>query len=137
MICSPGSSAAARRYTLRMFCFAVAYVAVILAVGWTYHHHQMPDGALRYAIAAAPALPILGVIWAMQRFVDEETDEYQRMLQARIQAMATGVTLALCTAWGFLEVYADVPKVGMMYVFMIYVLALIPCQMWVHWRAAQ
>ncbi len=135
MECSPGRSVSARRYTLRMFVFMLAYMAIIWVVGWTYHHHQMPDGILRYAIAVAPALPILGVVWALQRFVEEETDEYQRMLHGRVQSLATGVTLALCSAWGFLEVYGDVPKIGMMYVFMVYVVAIVPCQAWVQWRA--
>ncbi len=129
--------AAAKRYTLRMLGLMLAYMVILFAVGWAFHHHQLPAGPLRYLAAAAPALPIIGVIWAMQRFIEEEDDEYQRLLHGRTQAVATGVTMAVCTVWGLLEIYGGVPKAGMFWVFLVWMVALPPSQWWVCWRASR
>ncbi len=130
-------SPAARRYTLRVAGFMVVYVAILWIVGWTYHHGRMPDGVLRYLFAAAPALPVFGVIWAMQRFVQDETDEYIRMLRGRAHALAAGLTVAICTVLGFLEDYGGVAHLDMVFVFVIFVVALGPSQAWVNWRAGR
>ena len=106
---SPNSrTPAARRYTLRFSAFMAVYVVAIFGVSFWFRGDDAPQGALRYAAAALPALPVLGVIWAMGAYMLELTDEYQRLRLATGMLWATGLTLAVCTVWGFLQNYADV-----------------------------
>lgn len=61
------------------------------------------SGLPAYALAIAPALPIIGVFWAVMRFLTEEQDEFIRMLQVRQCLFATGFCLTVMTVWEFLQ----------------------------------
>ena len=56
-----------------------------------------------YALAIAPALPIIGVFWAVMRLLVEEPDEFMRMLLVRQCLVATGFCLTIITIWEFLQ----------------------------------
>jgi hypothetical protein len=66
-------------------------------------------GVAAYALAIAPALPIIGVFWAVMRFLIEERDEFIRMLQVRQCLVATGFCLTVMTIWEFLQNFDLVP----------------------------
>ena len=132
---SARKSPATRRYLWRMAASTVAYVVILFAVGWIYHHGRFPDGPLRYLLAAAPALPIVGVIWAMMRFADEEEDEYLRHLHNRASLAALGLTLVVCCVWGLLQSYAGAGTVNLIYVFDFYWVSLGLATVWTRLRA--
>ena len=69
---------AGRRYLMRFTPAMIAYVVVLFTVVWALKPAHAPTGPVVYALAVLPALPILAVIWAMGRFIVEETDEYLR-----------------------------------------------------------
>ena len=105
-------NAARRRYLARFTPMMVAYVASVMGVTWVFNN-QPPEGVLKYALAILPALPILGVIAIMGRYLVEETDEFVRMRHAMVLLVSIGLTLSFCAAWGFLEIYAGVPAIGL------------------------
>lgn len=105
-------NAARRRYLARFFPTMAAYVVGVLAVTWIFNN-QPPEGPLKYALAILPALPILVLIAIMGRYLVEETDEFVRMRHAMQLLIAIGLTLSFCAAWGFLEIYAGVPAIGL------------------------
>ena len=113
----------ARRYTLRLMGFMTVYVGLIVADGIWFRSASPPQGWLKYAAAVAPALPVFGVIWAMGAFMVELPDEYQRLRLATSLLRATGLTLAICTAWGFLQNYADAPAPPLYGVFILFMAA--------------
>jgi hypothetical protein len=81
------------------------YLAVLFAVTWTFRNHP-PEGALRYLLAAAPALPVIGGIGVMGYYLVDEKDEFQRMVLTRAMLWATGITLSAVTVvesvWRFI-----------------------------------
>ena len=117
---SDGKAPHARRYTLRLVGFMSVYAALIVADGIWFRSATPPQGALRYAAAIAPAVPVIGVIWAMGAFMVELPDEYQRLRLATALLRATGLTLGVCTAWGFLQNYAEVPTPPLYGVFILF-----------------
>ena len=56
-----------------------------------------------------PALAVSGFFFAMGRYLLEEDDEYQRLVQTRQVLVATGIALTAATVWGFLEGFSLVP----------------------------
>jgi len=94
------------KYTLSILVWMTLYV-VILVGTISMIAHQHPTGVLLYALSVAPALPIGGTIFVFQRHLDK-VDEYVRAVLTRRFITATGLTLFLCTAWGFLENGANV-----------------------------
>lgn len=97
-------SPATRRYLLRMAVLMTLYVVLIFTAGWTFRHTSIA-GVPAYALAIAPALPIIGVFWAVMRLLVEESDEFIRMLQVRQCLFATGFCLTVMTIWEFLQNY--------------------------------
>ena len=115
---------AQRRYVGRMIPISIAYIAAVMLASWI-----IPDDAaatpLTVAVALVPALATSGFIWAMARYLAELTDEYVRMLEIRKILVATGLTLALASGWGILELFTDVPKVPIFFVFPVWCLGLV------------
>jgi hypothetical protein len=97
----------------------IGYVAVLFGSLWvikTYH----PNGALLWLLGVAPAIPVIGVIAAMGLYIMEETDEFLRLVLVQSMLWGIGVTLALCTAWGFLENVGVVPHFPLYLVFAVF-----------------
>lgn len=114
---------AQRHYVRRMIPLSLAYIAAVMLASWI-----IPDDAaatpMTVAVALVPALATSGFIWAMANYVAELTDEYVRMLEVRKMLVATGLTLALASGWGILELFTDVPRVPLFYVFPVWCLGL-------------
>ena len=116
---------AAVRYRRRFIPLMIAYVVIVFGVTYWFNRGG-PPGWLRYPVAALPALPVIGVIVVMGRFIVEQKDEYQRMLMVRKTLFAIGFTLSATTLWGFLEVYARVPHMPTYGTFVLFCLGLLP-----------
>ena len=111
-------SPAKRRYDRRVVATMALYVAALFGAELVIKRGLAPP--LTYAVAVLPALPLLGLIVAMGRYLAEETDEYQRSLMVDASLWATGITLAVATVWGFLEALAAVPHVPLYFAFILW-----------------
>jgi hypothetical protein len=101
-------SPAMRRYVIRLAVLMTAYIALLFG---SIHLFQQthPTGVAAYALAIAPALPIVGVFWTVMRLLVEEQDEFVRMLLVRQCLIATGFCLTIVTIWEFLQNFELVP----------------------------
>src|SRR3990167_2659546 len=109
-----GGNPALRRYRMRSIAFSIAYLASIALATWIIPD-DAPADLLTVALAILPGLAVIGWIWAMGRVLVELDDEYLRMLDVRRMMVATGITLALTSVWGILELYS--PQIPRMPVF--------------------
>ncbi len=114
-----GASAAERAYIRRFVPLMGLYVAILFGAIWL-DKAVAPAGPLAVALAVLPALPLIGVVWAIGRLIVEETDEYQRSLTVRQVVVATGFMLAVTSVWGFLETFGQVPHLPMYWAFIIW-----------------
>ena len=134
MICDTKKmSPAGKRYLARFAPAMTAYVGVLFASVWVIKH-QDPHGPLLWILAVAPALPIIAVIAIMGLYVVEEQDEFQRSILVQAMLWGIGVTLAGCTAWGFLENADLVPHLPLYMVFPIFCATMGLAQPLVRWR---
>ena len=101
-------SPAVRRYMGRIIVLVVIYLATLFLAVRAFRADAV-SGVVAYALAILPALPVIGVFWAVMRFLIEETDEFVRMLQVRQCLFATGFCLAIMTTWEFLQNFELVP----------------------------
>ena len=93
---------AQRRYNRSVILLSLAYALILFGV-ITFFKNSSPSGLSAYAAAILPALPIIGVFFAMGRYLVDEQDEYLRMLTVRQTLWASGFMLSVATIWGFLE----------------------------------
>jgi hypothetical protein len=101
---------AQKRYTKSILLLMSGYALILIGVV-SYAKNAPLHGPLGYIAALLPALPVIGVFFAMGRYLVAETDEYLRTQFARQALIATGLMLSIATAWGFLENFGLVPHV--------------------------
>ncbi|MDG2535099.1 hypothetical protein P6144_15675 [Sphingomonas sp. HITSZ_GF] len=101
---------AQKRYSVSVMLLMTGYVLILLGV-IAYHDNRPLHGPLGYVAGLLPALPIIGVFFAIGRYLVDEQDEYLRVQVTRQALIATGFALSIATAWGFLENFDLVPHV--------------------------
>ena len=106
---------AARAYIRRFIPAMVAYVVLVMAAT-ALSGTALGAGPAIWGIAVLPALPLLYVFWIIGRYIAEQHDEYLKLLEVRKALVATGITLAVTTVLGFLEIYADMPHMPLFFV---------------------
>jgi hypothetical protein len=112
-----------KRYNLRVIWLSLIYAAALISAVYGFKHHLL-SGALAYAAAILPALPIIGIFAAIGRYLVEEQDEYVRMLMVRQTLWASGFALSLATIWGFLESFGLAGHVDAYYIAVAWFLGL-------------
>ncbi len=95
-------SPAIRRYMKRLAVLMSVYMVLLFISVRAFRSHSV-SGVFAYALAIAPALPVIGVFWAVMRLLVEEQDEFIRMLHVRQCLVATGFCLTVLTIWEFLQ----------------------------------
>jgi hypothetical protein len=115
----PTRTEAGKRYAGRFAIGMIAYVAVLFGAVW-WLNEAPQEGWLRYAVALAPALPILGVLAAMGLYLNEEPDEFGRATLAQAMLWGLALVLAFTTVWGFLEELAAAPRFPLYLVFPLF-----------------
>jgi hypothetical protein len=81
------------------------YVVVILGAAYALKHAS-PHGWLLYVLAVLPVLPILAVIVSMGRYLQEETDEYQRLRMMQAILVGTAALLTTVIVNDFVQTFA-------------------------------
>jgi len=116
--CSTGS-AVQRRFVKRIWLatFINVFFCVATAVAFRLWHLR---GLPAYCIAVLPALPTMGVLLALGIYLREETDEFQRRVLVESMLSGIGFTLALTTTWGYLEDFARVPHLHLIWIYVIF-----------------
>jgi hypothetical protein len=116
-----------KRYMQRFLPAMAGYVILLLAAisFWEANH---PTGALAWIVAIAPALPLLFAVRAIALLIFEEDDEVARAVTLHAFVWATCGTLAVCSVWGFLDMFGVVPHVELWAVFPIWAVCLFPAQ---------
>ena len=101
------TTAAHRKYVIRTLAFMSGYVAVnVGAIFGAFDDIRSPVAA--WVLALVVAAPVAGQIWATLSLM-RESDEFVRGVTAKQFILAAGIAMALFSAWGFGESYADAP----------------------------
>ena len=98
---------AQKRYFIRTNLFMAGYVAVNVAA-ITGAFDPIVGSRAGILLGLAVAAPIAGQLWATLALMNE-SDEFVRALYAKRFILASGLAMALFSAWGFAESYGDAP----------------------------
>jgi hypothetical protein len=105
------STPASKRYQRRVMGTMSLYVVVLLAASWIVKHEHL-HGWVLYAIAVVPALPILAMLGSMGVYLQEEKDEYVRLMTMRSLVAGTGVLLMVIVVSDFLRAISGAPPLA-------------------------
>ncbi|MDO9589195.1 MAG: hypothetical protein Q7J13_14865 [Brevundimonas sp.] len=99
------TTAAGRRYVVRTMAFMGGYVAINVAAIFGAFD-EIIGAPVAWALALAVSAPVVGQIWATLMLM-RESDEFVRSVIAKQFILSAGIAMAIATAWGFGESYAD------------------------------
>jgi hypothetical protein len=125
---APRMRAPHRRYMMR-FLPAMLVYTVLLTPAITFFQQAEPTGVLAWAVAIAPAIPLMFAIRAIMLYYKEEDDEFARAFATQSHLLATGLMMSIATAYGFLDLFELVPHVQTWAVFPLWALCLWPAQL--------
>jgi hypothetical protein len=103
--CGSGATAAGKRYARRVSVTMAIYVVLVFGAA-LYVKHFSPHGWLLYLWALLPAIPLIAMVGAMGLYLQEEKDEYLRMLTVRSLLAGTGVLIVTLVVNDFLRSFA-------------------------------
>lgn len=106
---SKQTTSAGRRYVIGTMAFMSGYVAVMVAMISGAFDDILSKPAA-WGLTLAVAAPIAGQIWATLSFM-RDSDEFVRAVTAKRFIVASGVGMALFSAWGFGESFAGAPHI--------------------------
>lgn len=99
------SSAAGKRYRRRVLTAMSLYLVILYAC--VKLAKLVPEhGWMLYVLALLPAVPVLAVLAILGRYLQEETDEYLRLLAMRSLILASGALLGTIVVNDFLRAIA-------------------------------
>lgn len=96
------------RYIKRLLAITALYIAS-LAAALTLTGKGEPVTALTIALALLPGISVAAYFWAIARLIVEIEDEFQKTLLVRQSLVATGLTMAAASIYGFLENFGVAP----------------------------
>lgn len=105
---------ARRRYFKIFFPAMIGYVISCFGVAALIDKAAEPT-LITYALAFIPTAFVFLWVWSHARFI-LEIDEFARMIQIRSILYGLIGLMGITTAWGFLEIYAQVPAIPIFYV---------------------
>jgi hypothetical protein len=118
MTCEFGAKPAARRYRRDMAVAGALYVALVFGAALIIRNYEAPQWA-RIVLALLPLAPALMMLRAYLVYLSA-MDEFQRRLQTDALLIATGIIVFGTFAYGFLEEWADLPHVPLIWVFPVF-----------------
>ena len=118
---------ATARFMRTHAALSVAYVGLVMLASRFVPDDAAPSPAV-VVWALLPGLVVIGWIWNMGRYYRQLEDEYLQLLEVRKALVATGLTLAIAGGWGLVELFAQVPRLPVFFVFPIWCLGLIAGQ---------
>lgn len=109
------------RYRRRLAAAMIAYfLALVGSLSVLRGGHL--TGPLLWIVAAAPAIPILGVLIVMGLYLKEEPDEFERAVHVEAMLWGLGAVLAVTTVWGFLSNAQVIPAPPLFLIFPLFCL---------------
>jgi len=97
------------RYVVRTMLIMGVYIAINLAAIAGLFDHVNQAGQV--VLALGVAVPVACQIWAVLPWL-RDSDEFFRTMTAKRFLAATGLTIAVASAWGFQELYAQAPHIS-------------------------
>lgn len=104
------SQQAFMRYQKRIMFLMVPYLLILFGVVSVFKNGEISNTTAAIS-AVLPAIPVVGMFWAIGRLLTELDDGFIQMLFVRQTLIATAFSLSLAAVHGFLSSFDVVPKV--------------------------
>lgn len=97
-----------QRRSIQLFGANLALTAVLLLNARYVSEHSHPSVMLVYVLAIFPAIPVIGVIWVVGRYLAQENDEFVRLMVVQALLWGLGITFVADTFIGGLYIVPSI-----------------------------
>jgi len=108
---------ATKKFYIRTACFIGSYLLVNAAVLTQAFDDIRPRGAVGLALSIAA--PVIGHIWSFLAWM-RDSDEFVRTVAAKRFVVAAGLTMAIASAWGSMELYASARHISAAFLYPLF-----------------
>ena len=112
-------SKAEKKYLKRLIWAMSVYLVVVLLTTLLVRHGYV-TGWLLYVVAVVPCIPVLRLIHVLALYVQEETDEFQRLLVVRSILCGGAAMLVVAAFSDFLRSYTKIGELPPFTMFMVF-----------------
>lgn len=112
-------SKAEKNYQKRLWRAMLAYAVVVILTTWLVRRGYVNGWAL-YVWALLPCLPVLRLIHVLGLYIQEETDEFQRLLVVRSILFGGGAMLVVSAFSDFLRSFANAGALSPFFMFSVF-----------------
>ena len=114
---------ARKRYQRDSLRLLAAYFVVLLGSIWFIKHHAA-NRVFLYVGSLLPAILVIALILRVGRYLNEETDEFQKLVRMRAILVGTAALLGALVVDDFLRAFAHAPGFAPFVLFMIFAFAM-------------
>jgi len=119
---------ATRRYLSVLFPATIAFVGASWALK-AADNADLLSPAATYAVSVIPVGIMLGMFWSHWRYMTE-IDEFLRSIQVKGAFTGLVFVLTVASGWGWLEFYADAPRLSVFWLNPLYWIVYSLAVMW-------
>ena len=106
-----------QRYSV---AFGIAYALLVFLSAWCVKHH-VPDGRFwLYFWSLVPTVPLVGLVAQMAKYLNDETDEYQRVMMMQSLLIGTAALVITLLVNDFLRAFAKASSLEPFVAFVIF-----------------
>ncbi len=97
-----------QRRSVQLFCSSIVLTAFLTMMVRSWFKDYHPTGAFAWLLAIVPALPFLGTIAIISRYITGEKDEFIRALVLLALLQGAVITLIITVVYSFLQNFLDI-----------------------------
>ncbi len=95
-----------KTYQRDSMALGIAYALLVFASAWCVKHH-LPDGSFwLYFWALMPTVPLIGIVARLAKYLNDETDEYQRLMAMQSLLIGTAALVITLLVNDFMRAFA-------------------------------
>jgi len=124
---------AGRRLMWRSAVISVFLISFAFFSIWAFYHYR-PTGPMAWLLALLPSLGIIGQMAVFGVYLSEEKDELNVAILVKSMLWSIGGTLSVTTVCGYLEAFAHIRRLELLWVYPIFVVFQTISSLLVRWR---
>jgi len=95
-----------KTYQRDSMVLGIVYALLVFLSAWCVKHH-VPDGSFwLYFWSLMPTLPLIGIVARLAKYLNDETDEYQRLMMMQSLLIGTAALVITLLVNDFMRAFA-------------------------------
>ena len=113
-----------KTYQRDSMAFGIVYALLVFLSAWCVKHHVPEGRSWMYFWSLLPTVPLVAMVARMAKYLNEETDEFQRLMTMQSLLMGTAALLITLLVNDFLRAFAKASPLDPFVAFVVFSVAM-------------